>query len=105
VRKSLWVLPVVLLFAALLGGTAARADTIIASGGNVTAINGIVIAGTTYNLTFVLTAGTPYVGDPTGVAGVESQLIADLTGYRFAGGGIGVLLDNAPSGEHAVASG
>jgi hypothetical protein len=102
VRKSLWMLSVLLLSAALLGSTAVRADTIVASGGNVTAINGIIIAGTTYNLTFVTTAGTPYVGDPTGVAGVESQLIADLTGNATAGGGFGVILDNAPSGEHAV---
>jgi hypothetical protein len=101
-RKSLWMLPIVLLITAL-GSTPAHADTVVASGGNVTAINGITIAGTTYNLTFVLTAVTPYAGDPTGVAGVETQLIADLAGNVSAGGGSVVILDNAPTGEHAVA--
>ena len=106
-RKSLWTILVVFVFTAL-SSTSARADTVVVSGLSVTAINGITISGTTYNLTFVLTSPTPYAGDPTGVAGVESQLIADLAGHSFVGagpiiGGIVVILDNDPTGEHTVA--
>jgi hypothetical protein len=85
------MIPVALLFMAL-GGTAARADTIVASGGNVTAINGIAINGSTYNLTFTTTALTPYTGDPTNISGVESQLIADLAGYPTVGNSDAVLI-------------
>jgi len=49
--KSLWVMPIILMFTAL-GSTAASADTVVLSGGNVIGIDGITVAGTTYNVTF-----------------------------------------------------
>lgn len=51
-RKSLWMIPVVLLFAAL-GSTLALADTVVYNtGGYVTEIEGITLNGTQYNVTF-----------------------------------------------------
>ncbi|HXN65399.1 MAG TPA: PEP-CTERM sorting domain-containing protein [Candidatus Acidoferrales bacterium] len=100
-RKSLWLIPVALLFTAL-GSTAALADTVIATGPDVTAIDGIVIAGTTYNLTFTTTALTSYTGAPTGITAVETQLISDLTGYSSVDGEIGLILYNGVSGEDTV---
>ncbi len=50
-RKSLWMIPAVLLFTAL-GSGIARADTLIASGGYVTEIEGLNIDGTLYDVTF-----------------------------------------------------
>jgi len=49
--KSLWVIPVILMFTGL-GSFAARADTVILSGGNVIGIDGVTVGGTTYNVTF-----------------------------------------------------
>jgi len=100
-RKSLWLIPVALLFTAL-GSTAALADTVIATGQDVTAIDGIVIAGTTYNLTFTTTALTSYTGAPTGITAVETQLISDLTGYFFVDGEIGLILYNGVTGEDII---
>jgi hypothetical protein len=52
-RKCLWILPMVLLITAL-GGTPAHADGIVVTnaGGYVTAIDGITLNGTLYNVTF-----------------------------------------------------
>ena len=100
-RKSLWLIPVVLLFTAL-GSTAALADTVIATGQDVTAIDGIVIAGTTYNLTFTTAALTSYIGAPAGIAAVETELISDLTGYLDVDGDIGLILYNGVTGEDTI---
>jgi hypothetical protein len=54
-RKSLWMLPMALLITAL-GSTSALADTVVTNGGGyVTAIDGITINGSLYNVTFTST--------------------------------------------------
>jgi len=55
-RKSLWMIPVVLLFTAQ-GSTAAHADGVVVlnGGGDVTAIDGITLNGSLYNVTFTST--------------------------------------------------
>jgi hypothetical protein len=62
-RKSLWMIPVVLLFTAL-GSTSALGATIVpgCSGGCVTAIDGITLytAGPSYNVTFSATPDTTF---------------------------------------------
>ena len=100
--RFLWRLS---LACALLGFCflpAARADTIVSSSGNVTEIDGVVIAGTTYDLTFTTTALTSYTGAPTGITGVETQLISDLTGYFFVDGEFGLILYNGVTGEDII---
>jgi hypothetical protein len=78
-RKSLWIFPVLLLFAALFS-TTARADTIITNaGGSVTAIDGITIAGATYNVTFGVTEDTTFNAiSTTSAQGIANQLNTDL---------------------------
>ena len=77
-RKSLWIVPFLLLSAAICS-TTARADTIVASGGNVTAINGITIAGITYNVTFGTTIDTTFAGNPTNANAMNTAIVADLS--------------------------
>ena len=78
-RKFLWMIPVVLLFTAL-GSPTARADTIVQSGGIVTAIDGITIAGTTYNVTFGMTDDTTFAGSATALTAIDA-LSVDLTPF------------------------
>jgi hypothetical protein len=86
-RKSLWMIPVVLLFTAL-GSTTARADTIacgtatcITTGGYVTEIEGLNIDGTAYNVTFDTTDSSPAPFNTNGEAGDASgAIIAALGG-------------------------
>jgi hypothetical protein len=91
-RKSLWLIPV--LFTAL-GSTSARADTIVASGGNVTAIDGITIAGVTYNVTFGTTDDMTFAGNATNASMANADIVADLSSdtYLTAGGVCGVVVD------------
>ena len=85
-RKSLWTILVVFVFTAL-ASTSARADSIVASGGNVTAINGITIAVTTYNVTFGSTVDTTFAGDPSGASTANADILSDLnSGTYFAAG-------------------
>lgn len=72
--------PVVLLFTAL-GSTAAHADTIVTSGGNVTAINGITIAGTTYNVTWGTVMDTTFAASLTNATAMNNAIAADLSSY------------------------
>jgi hypothetical protein len=81
-RKSLWILPVLLLFAALLGSTAARADTFVFSGGFVSGINGITVAGVTYNVTWGLTDDTTFASSLANALAMNAQITADLAGYQ-----------------------
>jgi len=97
-RTSLWMIPVVLLLT-VLGNISASADTIIASGGNVTAIDGITIAGTTYNVTFGTTEDTTFSGDLTDAATAYDDIFADLTSsstYVTVGGEYGVIVNASP---------
>jgi hypothetical protein len=73
------------------------------SGSNVSEIDGVVIAGTTYDLTFTTTALTSYTGAPTGITAVETQLISDLTGYMSVDGEIGLIIYNGVTGEDVIA--
>ena len=79
-RKTLWIIPVLFLSTAL-ASTAARADTIITSGGYVTAIDGITIAGTTYDVTFGTTEDMTFSGNTTGAADAAADISSDLNGY------------------------
>jgi PEP-CTERM motif-containing protein len=80
IRKSLWMIPVVLLFTAL-GSTAAHADTIVTSGGNVTGIDGITIAGTTYNVTWGTVIDTTFAASLTNATAMNNAIAADLSAY------------------------
>jgi hypothetical protein len=93
-RKSLWMILVVFVFMTL-GSTSARADTIVASGGNVTAINGITIAGTTYNVTFGTTIDTTFAGNASNASTANAAILADLNSdtYITAGGACAVGVD------------
>jgi hypothetical protein len=64
-RKSFWMIPVVLLFSAL-GSTAAHADGLVVTngGGYVTAIDGITLDGTLYNVTFTSNIDNTFAADP-----------------------------------------
>jgi hypothetical protein len=79
-RKSLWMIPVVLLFTAL-GSTAAHADAIVTSGGNVTGINGITVAGTTYNVTWGTAIDTTFAASFTNATTMNNAIVADLSSY------------------------
>jgi len=82
-RKSLWTILVVFVFTAL-SSTSARADTIVASGGVVTAIDGITIDGTTYNVTFGNGPGTTtFAGNVSGANDAANDIIPDLQGYPY----------------------
>jgi hypothetical protein len=83
-RKSLWMLPVVLLITAL-GSTSALADTIacgsatcITSGGYVTGIEGLNIDGTLYDVTFGATDDLTFATN--GEAGDAAADIATALG-------------------------
>jgi hypothetical protein len=94
-RKSLWMIAVVMLFTAL-GSTAARADTVVYNGGGwVTAIDGITLNGTLYNVTFtnnIDNTFAAYAADSSTINGILGALDADLgstllnddTGYFYA---------------------
>jgi len=76
-RKSLWIIPVLLLFAISLA-PAACADTVIFSGFVVTAINGIAVGGTTYNVTFGHTDDTTFATNPANADTMLTAIQADL---------------------------
>jgi hypothetical protein len=102
-RKSLWTILVVFIFTAL-GSTAAHADTIVASGGNVTAINGITIAGTTYDVTFGTTDDMTFVGNAANAAAANAAIVVDLSSdtYITAGGVCTVGVDGGLVADYAV---
>jgi hypothetical protein len=101
-RKTLWIIPVLFLFTAL-ASTAARADTIITSGGYVTGIDGIAIAGTTYDVTFGTTEDTTFSGNTTGAADAAADISSDLNGYDcvtvYCYESIGVYANSAVADE------
>jgi hypothetical protein len=82
-RKSLWMIPVVLL-AMAIGSTSANADsyTIVESGGAVTAIDNLAILGNTYDVTFVETV------TPTITFTSESDAVTAATDINNALNGI-----------------
>jgi len=87
-RKSLWMTPLVLLFTAC-GSTLAHADTIVSSGGNVTAIDGITIDGNTYNATFGTTDSATFASSLTDATLAAEDVANDLSTpnlYLTAGG-------------------
>jgi hypothetical protein len=97
-RKSFWTLPVLLLFAALLGSTTARADTLVVSGGFVSGINGITIPGSpyTYNVTWGLTDDMTFASSPLNAAAINAKITADLAGdapASVAGAGYTTVVD------------
>jgi len=75
-----------LLWMALPG--ALRADTIITSGGNVIEIEGITVAGVTYDVTWGPTADLTFATDPTDAATMTSDIAGDLNAYEAPGVGI-----------------
>ena len=79
-RKSFWIFPVLLLSAAI-GSTSARADSIVTSGGNVIGIDGITIAGITYNVTFGTTDDMTFARDQTDGQAMASAIASDLGSY------------------------
>jgi len=78
------MIPVVLLFTAL-GSTAARADMIVTTGGNVTGINGITVAGTTYNVTWGTAIDTTFAASPADAGEVNEAIVLDLTAAGASG--------------------
>lgn len=73
---ALWFIPSLLLFAPFVS-TTARADTIVASGGNVMAIDGITLNGTLYNVTFTDTLDntfTAYTLPSSTINGIVSAI-------------------------------
>ncbi len=80
-RKSLWIVSLVLLSAAI-GSTSARADSLVTAGGNVTGIDGITIAGITYNVTFGTTDDMTFALDQTDGQAMASAIAADLVAYQ-----------------------
>jgi len=79
-RKSFWIFPVLLLSAAI-GCTTARADSIVTSGGNIIGIDGITIAGITYNVTFGTTDDMTFALDQTDGQAMASAIASDLGSY------------------------
>jgi PEP-CTERM motif len=79
-RKSFWIISVLLLSAAI-GCTTARADSIVTSGGNVIGIDGITIAGITYNVTFGTTDDMTFSFDQTDGQAMASAIASDLGSY------------------------
>ena len=79
-RRSFWIIPVLLLSAAI-GSTTARADSIVTSGGNVIGIDGITIAGITYNVTFGTTDDMTFSHDQTDGQAMASAIASDLGSY------------------------
>lgn len=100
-RKSFWMISVLLVLTAV-GSTAARADTIVTSGGVVTAINGITIAGTTYNVTFGSIEDMTFAGNSSGASAAESDIQGDLSGHNSVGdsngNGLGIYVTPSPNG-------
>jgi hypothetical protein len=96
-RKSLWTILVVFVFTAL-GSTSARADTIVASGGNVTAINGITIAGTTYNVTFGTTIDTTFAGNSSNASTANAEILLDLNSGTYLTVGVGACAGGVDGG-------
>ena len=92
-RKSLWMIPVLLLITAL-GSTAAHADTLLPSSTatGVTEIDGIKIGSTVYDVTFSMTDNGTFATDPTDASTAATDLLNDLnsdtqaTGVCKAGG-------------------
>ena len=79
-RKSFWMIPVLLLSAAI-GCTTARADSIVTSGGNVIGIDGITISGITYNVSFGTTDDMTFSLDQTDGLAMASAIASDLGSY------------------------
>lgn len=83
-RKTLWLIPVLLVFTTI-GGTNARADSLVESaiGGTeyISAIDGITILGTTYNVTFTNTAN-PLITftNSSNAATADNDLVSALNG-------------------------
>lgn len=77
-RTSFWKIPLVFLFTAI-GSTTVRADTIVTSGGYVIGIDGITIAGTTYDVTWGTTIDTTFATHPNSdAAAMNSAILLDL---------------------------
>jgi hypothetical protein len=57
---------------------AVRADTIVTSGGYVTGINGITVAGTTYNVTWGSVDDTTFATSLTNATAMTNAIVADL---------------------------
>lgn len=80
-RKSLWMIPVVLLFTAL-GSTTAHADTVVTNGGGfVTAIDGITLNGSLYNVTFTSTIDntfSAYAENSSTIYAIRNLIDSDL---------------------------
>ena len=91
-RKSLWVIPVVFLFAPLCGSAA---DNVITSGTSVTAINSVVVGGVTYDVTFGDKDDTTFAADEKGARAMLAQIIKDLntTHYTSVGGYSGFAIN------------
>ena len=86
-RKSLWMIAVVLLFTAL-GSTSALADgtTVFNGGGYVTAIDGITLNGTQYNVTFTGSEDTTfsaYADTSSTITSVIDAIDTDLGTYQI----------------------
>jgi hypothetical protein len=80
-RKSIWMIPVVLLFTAL-GSTTAHADSIVIDGsGNVIGINGILIAGTTYNVTWGTAIDPTFASSLVNASLINADIVNDLNAY------------------------
>jgi hypothetical protein len=84
--------------------TPAMATTIIQTGTNVTAIDGIVIAGNTYNVTFGTTVDTTFntLSAATTAAGaLRAALNADATALTVAFSDFSFIVCSSPSGPVA----
>jgi len=79
-RKLFWIV-LVLLLSTAIGSTAARADSIVTSGGNVTGIDGITIGGITYDVTFGTTEDTTFATDQTDALAMAAAIASDLGAY------------------------
>jgi hypothetical protein len=86
-RKTLWMIPVVLLFPAI-GSTTARADSVACGtatciytvSGDVTEIEGIALGGTTYNVTFGTTEDMTFATNLTNADLMNQLIVESLNG-------------------------
>ena len=81
-RKTVWMLPIVLLVTAL-GSTPAHADgvDVLNAGGYVTAIDGITLNGSLYNVTFTSTIDntfSAYAYNSSTIMGIYNAIDGDL---------------------------
>jgi len=93
-RKSFWMITLALLFTAL-GSTPAHADGVVVlnGGGQVTAIDGITLNGSLYNVTFTSTVDNTFsayaYNSPT-ITGIVNAIDSDLGGLHI----------NDPTGDY-----